>query len=83
MRIIKAIIFYPLFYLRRFILTLLRALCGLTFFATLIFAIIDEIPNGMAVFTGIISFGSFLLCQLYDYILLRLNPTDDELILLQ
>lgn len=83
MKIIKAVLFYPLLYLRNIVLALLRVISGLTFFATLIFAFISETPKGMVWFTGIISFSTFLLCQLYDYILLRLNPVEDELILFQ
>ena len=86
MRIMKAILFYPLLMLRRPVLLVGKFMAGIMVLTGLLTRIPTggtPVPWGMslgAIFGGVVM---FVLCQLYDQILIKLNPTDNELVLFQ
>jgi hypothetical protein len=85
-KILKAIFFYPLLMLRRPALLTGKFIAGIMVLAGLLTRIPTggtPVPWGMslgAIFGGVVV---FVLCQLYDQILIKLNPTDNELVLFQ
>ena len=86
MRILKAIIFYPMLWLRGIFLLVGRLIGGLFFLGFIIFMCakllgVEYVSWWDVGLFGLFSFVIFLLLQFYDQILLWLNPTDNILIL--
>jgi hypothetical protein len=87
MRLIAAFIFYPMLWMRGLLLPLLYLASSLAFAAAALAAVLSIFGRhsfwpGTAIFAAA-SFLSFVLGQLYDSILFRLNPTGRTLILYQ
>ena len=86
MRFMKAVIFYPMLWLRGIINLIGRFVAGL-FLLGFIFVCCAKLLGVEYVrwwdvgLIGLMSFVIFLLLEFYDQILLRLNPTDNILIL--
>jgi hypothetical protein len=87
MNFLKALLFYPMFWLRGLILAIGRILSGLLLFVSIVIVIIkiNSDTNDMswmtALMPAIMGFSIFMLMEFYDQILLKLNPTNNELIL--
>lgn len=86
MNILKSIIFYPMMWLRGIFLLVGKVLQGL-FLLGAIFILFagqghDYFWTLFLTFSGF-SFFFFLLTQFYDQILLKLNPTGNDLFLIQ
>lgn len=81
-RFIKALLYYPLLFLRPLLRIALRLLGGMLFVVA-IFGFISPPANNPHLPWYIMgaSFLTFLVGQLYDQLLLRLNPHDTVLIL--
>jgi hypothetical protein len=75
------ILFYPMLFFRKPVLatgSLISLACFLGFLISAFFA-----TTQTAIFFLIISFIVFMICQLYDFILLKINPTNLDLTLYQ
>lgn len=85
MRFLKAILFYPLLMIRRIVLAVGKVLGGLCVVGGILGWIIDKgsIHWGMNLTMVLLGLGLFVLSQLYDQLLLKLNPTGRDLILFQ
>ena len=81
MRFIKAIFFYPLLWVRR-ILKIILKITGVAFVLGSIFPFVaPDMHWGFGILFVVLGFLTFLLSQLYDQLLFKLNPTDTVLIL--
>lgn len=78
--ILKGIVFYPLLWLRGILVKLGRLLAGLLLFAALTSLFFDEMPTKLSIAWAVMSFALFMLCHFYDWVLTKLNPTDNILI---
>lgn len=83
MKILKAIVFYPLFYLRGLFHRAGAFIGGAALLACLVSLFVEAAPWHFTVTTGLLGFGTFLLRQFYDQLLLKLNPTGNSLTLYQ
>lgn len=86
MKILKALIFYPMLWLRGIFLTIgsiASRLLLIIAIAVLLFTQSSQHNEWVAYILFAASFGFFLLNHFYDLILLKLNPTDCELYLEQ
>jgi hypothetical protein len=87
MRIVAALVFYPMLWLRGLVLFLGRLLSGFASIAALVMLLVSVFTRHrfwlLACMFALGGFLSFLLLQLYDSILFRLNPTGRTLILYQ
>lgn len=88
MRFLKAIIFYPLLWLRGIFMLIGKIIGGLILLSFIICVagkllgmLPDEASWWDVGFIGLVSFVIFLLLEFYDQILLKHNPTDTALIL--
>ena len=87
MKIIKALLFYPLLWLRGIVLRigrLLSGLCLLGVASMLILKSIDKAPNlewTQILMSAVMAFAIFMLLEFYDQLLLKLNPTSNKLTL--
>ncbi len=83
MRILKSLLFYPMMLIRGLFLRIVHLLAGLCVLGLIITFFLDNVPTYLP-FTYLI-IGSLLeaLAHFYDVILLKLNPTDKDLILHQ
>jgi hypothetical protein len=79
---LKAIVFYPLMFLRPFLKFILRILGGFLLFGSILGFIFGQAANhkGHWIMLGA-SFATFVFGSIYDLILMRLNPHDTILIL--
>jgi len=88
MNFLKAIIFYPMMWLRKIFLAIGKMLSVL-FFVMAIFVLVvglngeDGVHWSLLLPVTFLSFSSFLLTQFYDQVLIRLNPTGQDLYLMQ
>jgi hypothetical protein len=87
MKYLAAAIFYPMLWMRGFVLTLGRLVSGFAAIAAIVTGLVSLftryrfwLPAGLFALAGFII---FLLLQLYDSILFRLNPSGRTLILYQ
>ena len=85
MRILTLVVFYPMLWLRGLVLVLGRLVSGLAGLAAVLMVLASIftrhrlwLPAGIL---ALLSFFTFLLLQIYDSILFRLNPTGRTLIL--
>jgi hypothetical protein len=87
MRLIATLVFYPMLWLRGFVLFLGRLVSGFASIAALVMLLVSAFTRHrfwlLAGMFGLCGFLTFLLLQLYDSILFRLNPTGRTLILYQ
>lgn len=83
MKILKSLLFYPMMLIRGLFLRIVHLLAGLCVLGLIITFFLDNVPTSLP-FTYLI-IGSLLeaLAYFYDVILIKLNPTDNELILHQ
>jgi hypothetical protein len=87
MKFLAFAVFYPLLWLRSIFVGLGKLIGGvftLIFVVLLAIKILDSttpVPWLAVVLSGVLGFGSFLLLEFYDNILLRLNPTGNDLAL--
>lgn len=87
MNFLKALLFYPLLWLRGLVLAIGRVLSGLLLLASLIIVIVklnsdtNNISWLNALIPAITGFVIFMIMEFYDQILLKLNPTNNELTL--
>ena len=79
--VLKGIVFYPLLWLRGIVIKVGRLLAGLLLFAALLSLWVGDIPTKISIAWAVMSFALFLLCHFYDWVLIKLNPTDNILIL--
>jgi hypothetical protein len=87
MRFLAAAVFYPMLWLRGVVFLLCRLASGLAIIAAVVMVLVSMftkyrfwLPAGLL---AVGSFLSFLLLQVYDSILFRLNPTGRMLVLCQ
>ena len=87
MRIVAAFVFYPMLWMRGLVLFLGRLVSGFASIAALVMLLVSVFTRHrlwlLAGMFGLSGFLTFLLLQLYDSILFRLNPTGRTLILYQ
>ncbi len=89
MKIIKMAIFYPMFWVRGLFLFIEKFVASLFLLAAIFIGVLSaaaeegDIAWGKVFIYGICSFMIFMLCQFYDQILLKLNPTGNDLTLYQ
>ena len=86
MSLLKSIIFYPMMWLRVPFLMLGKFLAGIFLLGGILFLFIGsgvEGATGLIVTCFVLSFVFFLLNIFYDQILLKLNPTGNDLFLKQ
>jgi hypothetical protein len=82
MKLIKGFLFYILLYSRGVFLKIGRFLGGMMFIVALFaFFIVEKKLDGIGFL--FVSFGIFLINELYDNILINLNPTGNELTLIK
>ncbi|CAK3333889.1 conserved hypothetical protein [Vibrio crassostreae] len=81
MNILKGVVFYPLLWLRGLLIRIGRLIAGLLLFSALLSALMGELPTQISITFAVMSFALFMLCHFYDWILIKLNPTDNILIL--
>jgi hypothetical protein len=84
---LAAVVFYPMLWLRGLVLAVGRLVSGLAIIAAIVIGLVSLftryrlwLPAGLSALAGFII---FLLLQLYDAILFRLNPSGRALILYQ
>jgi hypothetical protein len=84
MRILRGLVFYPLLWLRGLVVVLSRVVSVLGMLAAVAVGTGSLLSHqNLWLLTGICAAGSFLaflLLQLYDTVLLRLNPTGKTLL---
>ncbi len=87
MKYLAAAVFYPMLWMRGFVLALGRLLSGFAVITAIVIGLVSLftryrfwLPAGLC---AIAAFIIFLLLQLYDSILFRLNPSGRTLILYQ
>lgn len=83
MKLLKAALFYVLFYLRGLFMLAGRLLGGLLLLLCIVSLFIKSYPWYASVVLGVLGFATFLLRQFYDQLLLKLNPTGNDLTLYQ
>jgi len=88
MKILKGIIFYPMLYLRGLLVSASKILSRFFLLGSFIFLVVFLCGGGnitikAAMFFGFFGFIIFMLGHFYDRILLKINPTGNELTLLQ
>lgn len=86
MNTLKSAIFYPMMWLRRPFLMFSKILGGLLFISALVLIFGDHNREGfwkMLIVSSGLSFFLFMLNQVYDQVLLKLNPTNHDLFLRQ
>ncbi len=76
MGILKTVLFYPMLWLRGIFVRIGRLIAGILLLATIGLFFSPDIPWDKHVVIGALSFGTFLLCEFYDRILLKLSPND-------
>lgn len=79
--VLKGMVFYPLLWLRGLLIRVGRFLAGLFMFGVLLSFFVGDIPTKISIAWGLLSFALFMLCQFYDWVLVKLNPTDSILVL--
>ncbi|WP_419766963.1 hypothetical protein [Arcobacter sp.] len=81
MKILKSLLFYPMMLIRGLFLRIVHLLAGLCILGLIMTFFLDNTPINLPFIFLII--GSLLeaLAYFYDIILIKLNPTDNELIL--
>lgn len=83
MRFLKALAFYPLLYLRGLFHLAGAFIGGMALIVCVVSLFIESAPWHLTVEAGVIGFAIFLLRQFYDQLLLKLNPTGNNLTLYQ
>ena len=89
MKFLQSSFFYLLLWMRRLVVGIGQMVAGFFLMATIVTGIAcffmqpEKRMWGLVVLSGVSGFGIFLLCQFYDQILIKLNPTDNDLILKQ
>lgn len=86
MTVLKSVIFYPMMWLRVPFLMVGKFLAGILLIGGLVFLLLGggaEGANSIIIFSFGMSFLFFLLTIFYDQILLKLNPTGNDLFLKQ
>lgn len=78
---LKALFFYPMLWVRGILKLGLRVIGAAAILAMIGSLFIDELALNLTIILGLIGFGTFLIGQFYDQLLLKLNPTDNVLIL--
>ena len=83
MTALKAILFYPMLFVRKPFMLLSKFIGIILIFAFTMASIFGGVPWTLKLFTLGLAFALFLLRHFYDIILLKLNPTNTELTLQQ
>jgi hypothetical protein len=87
MRIVAAFVFYPMLWMRGLVLFLGRLVSGFASIAAFVMLLVSIFTRHrfwlLACMFALCGFLAFLMLQLYDSILFRLNPTGRSLILYQ
>ncbi len=88
MRLLKSLLFYPLLWLRGLVLLAGKVMSGFFMLGFLLvggFKLAGELEVSwwVVTFYGVAGVVVFTLGELYDQLLLRLNPTDYDLILIR
>ena len=85
MNILKATIFYPLMMVRRLVLSVGKVASWIFVLGGVLEWFLDKGSTrwSMSLAFVLLGVGLFVLCQLYDQLLLKLNPTGHELVLYQ
>lgn len=87
MKVIKSLLFYPLLWLRGLFLRIGNIVSGMCLVVFLILVVLKlATPVNTFEWYKVVGFavagvGMTMLTAMYDHILLKLNPTDDELTL--
>jgi len=82
-KILKILLFYPLLWVRRLALGLERFFGGIFLLGFLMSFMIPDFPFLATIVMIVMGVSSIVICHFYDQVLLKLNPTDNELILFQ
>lgn len=81
MKILKSILFFPLLWLRGLFIRIGRIIAGLFLFGAIGGFFMGDLPVTLPIVCGVMSFALFMLCEFYDWLLLKLNPTNTVYIL--
>ena len=81
MKLICSTIFYIMMWLRGIANFILMMFAGLSLLGGIVFAFSQGLFSFMSLFGFGMSFALFMLREFYDQILLKLNPTGNDLIL--
>ncbi len=81
MKILQSLLFYPLLWLRGLFIRVGRILAGLLLLGTVLSLFFGGVPVKATIAWAVMSFALFMLCHFYDVVLIKLNPTDNILLL--